>query len=727
MGAIEYGSDINLKELQAQLAAQVALLLICASGLLALLILPRQPFPITLSVLVGLLVVLLGLGTSVRILISQRPTLARRLLVCGLTAALLAAMALFTDPWLPFLGLVLAFVSAMLALGSGFLTAGAVAAQAAWLTYIGERVYPLPSLLVTLACSMVLVRLVVRTLYTALGWAWTMQQRADHLLQLSRDHQGELGRALKSLGLTNTILERTQRELVVARKQAEGARLMKERFAANVSHELRTPLNIILGFSEVMYLSPEVYGDLKWTPDLREDVYQVYSSSRHLLEMIDDVLDLSRMEVVGFTLNKEPAQLAPLLEETVEIVTDLFRAHSTHLEVDVEPDLPTLDIDRTRIRQVLLNLLNNAARFTESGVVRLSAKRQDGEVAVSVSDTGPGIPADKLCYLFDEFFQVERSLHRKSGGAGLGLAISKHFVDAHDGRIWAESQQGVGSTFTFTLPIPGEYVPLSRLEVVEPVASAASEPPQPLVLVVDSDRGVADLVRRHIEDHQVVWVPDADRLHEEVMLHHPRAVVCNVPPGEQRDFDDAFPVPVPLIECSLPSQTWLADDLSVASCLTKPITGEQLVHEIDRIGNVRDVLVIDDDWGFCQLVARMLDASDRLLGTRLANNGSEGLLALKDHRPDLVLLDLVMPGVDGFQVLDAMRRNPELADVPVVLLTATSYAEDAMRQLSSQMVIRRVDGLGPREVLECLRALIGVLEPHYDESSVPSVITPRPV
>jgi signal transduction histidine kinase/CheY-like chemotaxis protein len=719
MAKTEYGPDINLEELRSQLAGRLALLVIGTGGLLACLALPRQPFP---STVFSLLVVLLGLGISVQALVNAHPALAHHLLIWGLTAGLLAAMWLFYDPWLPFLGVMLAFAGTMLMSGGGLATTGAIAALAAWLTHGGARAYPLPGLLTTLTLGVALAWLVVRTLYTALGWAWTMQQRSDHLLEVSRDHQGELSRALKSLGLTNTILLRTQRELVTARRQAEEARVMKEQFAANVSHELRTPLNIILGFSEVMYLSPEVYGDLEWPPALREDVYQVYSSSRHLLGMIDDVLDLSRFEMVGFTLNKEPTPLAPLLRDTVGIITDLFRDRSIRLEVELAPDLPTMDIDRTRIRQVLLNLLNNAARFTEEGEVRLEAGQKDGEVIVSISDTGPGIPVDELPHLFQEFYQVDSSLRRRHGGAGLGLAISKHFVDAHDGRIWVESQEGVGSTFSFTLPIPGQHVSLSRLQATDPVASSYSEARQP-VLVVDPDSGVADLVDRHVEEYDVVWVEDVDHLHEEVMLHHPRAVVCNVPPGEKQSYDGAVSAPVPLIECSLPSQTWLANDLAVAACLTKPITAQQLLREIGRLGSVHDVLVIDDDWGFCQLVARMLEAAGSAFELRRANDGSEGLLALKARRPDLVLLDLIMPGVDGFQVLDEMRRDPELADVPVVVLTATSYVEDAMRQLSGQMLIRRADGLGPVEVLRCLRAVIGVLEPRYDERSAPDEAT----
>jgi len=723
MTVIEYGPDINLEELRSRLADRIALLVMGASGLLMLQMLPRD----TLAVVpLSLLAVLLLLCWRVRKLVSVRPLVAHHLLAWGLTAGLLTAMGLLPVPWLPFLALMLTFINAMLVSGGEFATGAMIAALAAWLTYTGARIYPLLELLVALALGMGLAWLIVRTLYTALEWAWKMQQRADRLLASARERQGELARTLKSLDISNSILSRTQRELIVARKQADEARLMKEQFAANVSHELRTPLNLILGFSELMYLSPEIYGGIQWSPKLRRAVYQIYRGSRHLLEMINDVLDLSRFEMVGFTLSREPTPLEPLLEEVMEIAEDLFLDQSIRLELDVAPDLPVLEIDRTRIRQVLLNLLNNAARFTEQGTVRVEARQAGNEVVIAVSDTGPGIPADELPRLFDEFYQVDRSVHRRHGGAGLGLAISKHFVEAHDGHIWAESPSdllrtgggGMSSTFAFGLPIPGQYVPLSRLHETRPLQPSVPEA-RPLVLVVDPDPAVGILIERHIEEYVVVQVDDADRLVEEITHHHPRAVVWNIPPGREENYRHLPSVPVPFVECSLPSQAWLADDLAVKGCLTNPITSQQLVRQIEPLGGIYDVLIVDDERGFCQLVEQMLETSGHAFAIRHGYDGQDGLQAMRTQRPDLVLLDLIMPGMDGFQVLEEMRQDANLADVPVILLTATSYVEDALSQRGGQVVIRRSDGLSAAETVRCLRAVIGVVEPHYDERSAP--------
>ncbi len=704
----------NLEDLRRQLTARLALLVMIANALGAWLLLPFEPFPLALFALMG---AGLALGAVVSFLAKSHPALARHLLIWGLTGELMVAMRILDAPWLPFWGLPLSFAAAMLIPGSSLGTASLVSALAFWLTHVGARAYPLAGLWPALALGVALAWLVTRTLYTALQWAFTMQQRADRLLEMVRDRQAELSRALKSVELANVIQRRTQRELAEARRQAEEARRMKEQFAANISHELRTPLNLILGFSELMYLSPEVYGDLRWPPTLRRDVYQIYRASRHLLEMIDDILDLSRFEMVGFTLNKEPTSLEPLLRGTIEIAQDLFRGRPIRLEVEIEPALPMLEVDRTRIRQVLLNLLNNAQRFTEAGTVRVEAKRAGDEVVVSVSDTGPGIPADQLSRIFDEFYQVDRSLRRAHGGAGLGLAICKRFIEAHDGRIWAESEVGRGSTFSFALPIPDQYLPISRPHVERPVEMTWPRG-RPRILVVDPDPSVAALIRRHIEEYDVVQVDRMEQVAEEALIHHPQAIIRNVPPGSHR-CQPEISLPVPVIECSLPSREWVASDLAVTACLTKPVMAQQLLAEIEKLGDAHRILIVDDDRGFCQLVERMLEASGQGFEVRHAFDGSDGLLTMRAWRPDLVLLDLIMPGTDGFQVLEEMQHDPALLGIPVVLLTVTGYAEDALMQRGSEVVIHRPDGLRLAEVLRCLRALIGVLEPRCDERSVP--------
>jgi CheY-like chemotaxis protein len=241
----------------------------------------------------------------------------------------------------------------------------------------------------------------------------------------------------------------------------------------------------------------------------------------------------------------------------------------------------------------------------------------------------------------------------------------------------------------------------------------------PSILVTDPDPQVAVQVRNHLAGYEVLQVEERTDLGKQVRLYHPAAVVLNTPPGRAQSQGVGLCAAVPIVECSLPSESWLADDLKVAACLTKPIDAEQLLGVIERMGGVQSVMIVDDDRGFRQLVEQMLDASGQCFEIRHASDGAECLQAMRERVPGVLLLDLVMPEVDGFDVMAEMRKDPGLASVPVVLLTATTFAESVLRQRDSCITIRRPGGLSPAEVLRCLQAVIAVLEPRYDERSEP--------
>ena len=352
---------------------------------------------------------------------------------------------------------------------------------------------------------------------------------------------------------------------------------------------------------------------------------------------------------------------------------------------------------------------------------------------LSIQDCGSGIPGPQVDHIFDAFYQVDTSLRREQGGAGLGLAISRQFVEAHEGRIWAESREGLGTTVNFSLPLReggARTIYPHETDSLEPAAPRGSE--RQSIVLLDPDPAVAGLLTRHLGDYDIVAVENDEQLAEKVTQLPPRLVICNVPPGKGSQ-ETAYgsqeaatgisaagegvaerpataETTSTYVECSLPSRGWIAADLAIRDCLTKPVTAEQLYHELDKLGNVRDILVIDDDRGFAQLIERIFAASRRDLNVRLAFDGREGLQAMRASRPDVVFLDLAMPVMDGFQVLAEIEADPQLAAVPVILLTVSSYAEDAMLRHGSRVLVHRPNGLRLAEVLRCLNAIAAAVD-----------------
>ena len=703
--------ELNLRDLQQRLASHLIFLTACFASVTALVAFSMLPSGLPLM---SLSLSALGLAMLCWGIAQRLSIVARQLFVWGMAAVLAAALWVYPQPWLPFLILPLIFLAALLARGTDLLITLGLLVYTIWLGAQTQREYPAGVLIFAVTFCTSATWMGLKLLHDALRWAWEGQLYSDELLVQSRDQQAELASVLKSLELATYQLETANQKLFVARRQTQEAQRAKEQFAANISHELRTPLNIILGFSEMMYVSPDVYGNMTWPTPLRQDVYQIYRSSRHLLAMIDDVLELSRFELARFNLNKEPTEVTALLQSSVEIVGGLFRDRPIRLVTEIEPGLPAVEIDRTRIRQVIINLVTNARNYAKAGQVCVTARAGDGEVIIGVSDTGPGIPEDKLPYIFEAFYQVDTSLRREQGGAGLGLAISKQFVEAHEGRIWAESHKGSGTNVYFTLPLPEGGGRTSY-----PHETASLEPAwqhkRQSVVILDPDPSVAGLLSRHLEGYDIVPLEDDERLPAKLALQQPKIVIRNVPPGQdiaQGDTGESLgtDLTTTFVECSLPSRDWIATDLVIHTCLTKPVTAEQLTHELDRLGNVHNILVIDDDRGFAQLVERIFIASQRGLNVQLAFDGREGLEIMRANKPDVVFLDLAMPVMDGRHVLEEIEQDQSLSGIPIILLTVSSSAEDALLRHGSQLRVHRPKGLRLAEVLRCLNAVAGAVD-----------------
>src|SRR5258708_5824874 len=299
----------------------------------------------------------------------------------------------------------------------------------------------------------------VRNLHTTLAWFESAYESAYRNEQVARDHEAELRRALKSLDDMAHRLERMNYTLTVQRNQAEEARRLKQQFAQTISHELRTPLNIITAFTDLMAQSPDYYGSSLPAAYMR-DLSIIHRNAKHLQTLVNDVLDLSRIEAAQMVMVPEETDPMALVQEAVQTVRSLVEMRGLRLTVQIADGLPKLWLDATRIRQVLFNLLNNAARFTEVGGITVRAECREDCAIFSVQDTGPGIAVQDIDRLFLEFHQLNAGTRRQHNGAGLGLAISRRVVELHNGHICVESELGNGSAFFFRLPIcPQRTVP----------------------------------------------------------------------------------------------------------------------------------------------------------------------------------------------------------------------------------------------------------------------------
>jgi len=642
---------------------------------------------------------------------AEHRRLARYTFIWSITLWLIALLLLNTDAWLIFLGLPTIMASIVLVSFHGSFNTVLVFLVVFVLSISGERDYPLLAFVGFSLFTGVLSWVTVETIYVALHWTKLNEQRANALLEESRKNREETLRTLKSLERSNAALRRTQIELRAAHREAEKARRLKEQFAANISHELRTPLNLVLGFTEVMSMTPEVYQGASWPTTLKEDIDQIFRSSRHLLEMIDDILELSRFQMSAFRLNREPTPIRQILEEGIDIARDLFRDREVELQVDLAQDLPIVEVDKTRIRQVILNLINNAYRFTESGFVRLTARADDNNVSITVSDSGLGISAENLPFIFGEFYQGDRSLSRRHGGTGLGLAISKEFVESHGGEIWVESTVGVGSSFTFTIPIFKDDAE-SALRLRDEVAAAPSPEETEVILVVDPDRLVAAMVQEHLAGFEVVQIDSLADLEAAINEYYPDLIVHNVAPNAENNSDSALQTFAPWIECSLPSRSWILKQFHVAAHFVKPVIASDLIQAVQDIGAVRDVLVIASDPGSAQLVERILQTFGNDYDILCLQAGDDVISQIQLEPPDVMVLDLTMPDLQGMRLLDFMQNQPDLANVPVILMSATDFAEDLLTKQGSRIVVKHPNRIPTAKLLDYIRAITQIASTH---------------
>ena len=525
----------------------------------------------------------------------------------------------------------------------------------------------------------------------------------------------ELEEQRAAVELRNHKLEALRDELQTKLGELADATKAKDRFLAVMSHEMRTPLNAILGYADLLDL--ELDGNL--SEGQRQQVDRIRFGSRHLLDLINDLLDLARLDARRLDLDIRPVDLGAVVEEVAALLEAQASSKGIVLAAQrIGNDVPHVLADLQRLRQILTNLVGNAIKFTEQGGITISveAPRRDGLVGIVVRDTGIGISPESLPLVFTEFYQADDELTRRRGGSGLGLAIAQRLAQLMGGHITVDSQLGAGSTFTIFLRPAAADSELRADDVAqhgERMASrgtADGERRRPLVSVVAFGQDVSALAE--LEDRvrgsvRLLWTTKPDEVPNLVARERASLVIVDVGSAGSAAWRAAHALQevselastAVLLLPSIPAPTGdetAGLDLGWVSLIPKPFTAEQLTTAVstaaretgdDRVelGRPVDVLVVDDDPDSRRVAAKFL--SEAHVRVREAQDGESALVEMRTHPPDVLVLDLMMPVLDGFGVLATLRADPMLAGIPVVVLTAKSLTE-AERQFLSRSAVR---------------------------------------
>ncbi|RKZ65423.1 MAG: hypothetical protein DRQ48_11635, partial [Gammaproteobacteria bacterium] len=495
------------------------------------------------------------------------------------------------------------------------------------------------------------------------------------------------------IGIMVAQFESMSNELTASRNMAEHANQTKSAFLANMSHELRTPMNAILGYSEMLIEEAEDLEQEDFIPDLKK----IHQAGTHLLALINDILDLSKIESGKMEAFAENIDLDVLIDEVSATVHPLLEKNKNSLAIERGAELGMAYQDVTKLRQTLFNLLSNAAKFTHEGTVTLNVNPSE-QAGVSwlefaVSDTGIGIAEDKIEHVFEEFSQADDSTTRNYGGTGLGLAISKRFCNLLGGDLTLHSKLGEGSTFTIRIPttLPGTEPQTSSAESSQEssdidLASVGEIAPGSTILVIDDDPEAGEIIQRYLmkDNFNVVIATSGDqglRLAHEI---HPAAITLDVMmPGMdgwsvlQALKADPELHKIPVIMLSMIDDRKRGYSLGAVDYLTKPVDRDLLHKTLSRYycpdGNC-PVLLVEDDVKTREIMARTLEKNGWKVSE--ANNGQEALDMMADVQPQLILLDLMMPVMDGFGFLAEMRARPEWQDIPVIVITAKDLSNE---------------------------------------------------
>ena len=503
----------------------------------------------------------------------------------------------------------------------------------------------------------------------------------------------ESGRVTHFVGLQNDVTERkrAEQDLREAKEQAETANRTKSHFLANMSHELRTPLNAIIGYSEMLQEQAEDLELDSLVPDLKK----IHAAGKHLLTLINDILDLSKIEAGKMDLYLETFEVPPMVEGVAATIEALVQRNGNHLEVHCSEGLPQMHADLTKVRQSLFNLLSNASKFTERGTITVEVRAEQAAekqwIVFEVCDTGIGMTPDQISRLFEPFMQANPSTTRKFGGTGLGLAITRRFCRMMGGDVTLESRSGEGSKFIIRLPAYAHKQAEPEGPVERPASTRGGRP----VLVIDDDPTARDLMQRFLakEGYAAVTAQSGEeglRLARELK---PMAITLDVMMPKMDGWAvlsslkaDSELAPIPVIMLTIVDDRNLGYTLGASDYMTKPIDRERLGAVLNKYRCETPpcpILLVEDDTATREMVSTMLAREGWAVGE--AGDGAEALERVAENRPNVILLDLMMPRMDGFEFLAELRKHEAWRNIPVVVLTAMDLTAEERNRLSGSV------------------------------------------
>lgn len=586
---------------------------------------------------------------------------------------------------------------------------------------------------------------ITRPLSALSAWATQVSQAKDFNARALKHNDDEVGTLVDSLNTMlselakqesirswNEILEteiserkEVEKDLIAMRNRAEAANQAKSQFLANMSHELRTPLNAIIGYSEMLQ---DVMTDEELDRvELAGDVDKIRSAGKHLLSLINDILDLSKIEAGKMDLNIEAFNVDELIRDVIGTITPLAESRGNELRIQVAGEIGIVYSDVTKIRQILFNLLSNAAKFTQQGMIELTCVREPGEsepqVVFSVHDSGIGISQDNLEALFKPFSQADASTTRKYGGTGLGLAISRSYAKMLGGDIQVESTVGQGSTFTVRLPVQVEkswelFVGMDAVSHGQFWSEDAGSRESSRLLLIDDEETVHNILRHQLSRHgyEVHSALSGQEGLEKAFAEPFEVVVLDIMMPEMDGWQvlhtlktDARTQSLPVVLYTIVADQEKGYALGADDYLVKPIGKSKLLATLKRYRRSahNKILLIDDDPQTRELIEAYLIGLDFQL--LVAENGREGLELL--HREPgamIILLDLIMPVMNGFEFIDEVRKHPEFAKIPLIVISAhdLSNKERSLLLQHTQVILKKGE-YGRQELIGNIEKILG--------------------